>query len=99
MSHEQFDQKRVLRFIAKEAFKDKRLWLCVAVMPVSALMINTAVPYLISTILGDLVAQTRQNWTLQIGLLVVAAALGIIANRVAFEILLNTCLLYTSRCV
>jgi ATP-binding cassette subfamily B protein len=90
MSHEQFDQKRVLRFIAKEAFKDKRLWLCVAVMPVSALMINTAVPYLISTILGDLVAQTRQNWTLQIGLLVVAAALGIIANRVAFEILLNT---------
>lgn len=90
MKRDSIDQKRVLAFMTKEAFKNKRLWISVAAMPLSSLMLNTAVPYMISRILSDLVTQTTQDWGRSIAILACVAVIGLIANRIAFEVLLRT---------
>lgn len=84
------DSKRIVRFLISESFKEKKLIFALALMPVSAFAISTAIPYLISELLAKLAQQ--ETGFLRNGLiaLVVAGVIGVIANRMAFLNLLQS---------
>lgn len=87
----EIDTKKVFRFMYRESFKAKRLWLCLALMPISAFCIGTALPYISSHILAQLARQgSTFNWHGEALKFIVVASIGIICNRWAFLTLLDT---------
>lgn len=90
-SVKEINSKRVFTFLWQESFKEPSLILVVIMMPVSALAIGTAIPYIISTVLAHL-SQGSINEFAPRGILflVLAAVVGIVANRVAFLSLLKS---------
>lgn len=84
------DAKNVLKFMYQESFRSRKLWFSVLLLPVSALFIGTALPYIVSHLLADL-AQHGPNahWKQSLTIFVVCAALGAAANRFGFLSLLQ----------
>lgn len=88
---EKIDTKKIIRFMYTESFRSKTLWYALFLMPISALSIGTAVPYIISTILAKL-AQSPDTfrWQTSILQLITVGIIGVIANRIAFTLLLTS---------
>lgn len=83
--------KKVVTYLLRESFREKGLWLCVFLLPISALMIGTAIPFIISNILANLAQNPSTfNWKEPIILLIFAVVFGVIANRISFLRLMST---------
>ncbi len=83
--------KRVIEYLLRESFKSKKLYFTLFAMPVSVLLLNTAIPYTISKILAGLAQDGGSyNWKTAIIVLIVCGALGVIINRIGFVILFKT---------
>lgn len=87
----EIDSRRVFKFLLNESFKQGALVRALILMPVSAFAVGTAMPFLISSLLAHLAQGTIQDFAPRgILLLIIAATVGVIANRLAFMSLLNS---------
>lgn len=81
----------VIRYMYRESFRNKRLLLAIILIPISTLCINTAVPFIISDLLAKLAQMSAsEHWRTSMALLVLFGAIGVIANRFGFLVLLTT---------
>jgi ATP-binding cassette subfamily B protein len=88
---DEIDTKKVFRFMYRESFKTKRLWWSVLLMPIAALCIGTALPYISSHILAQLAQHGADfNWLHDMLAFVVIATVGAISNRYGFLSLLSS---------
>lgn len=89
MSDKKATTKATLRFLARESFYDKRLYITFLLLPVSTLALSTAIPYLISITFANLAQGKDVDLQKTILVLGFAALIGIIANRIGFKNLLT----------
>lgn len=87
---ERIDTKKVFRYMYRESFRESKLWLCLILLPLSALCIGTGIPFVISHILANLAQNTESfRWQVPIMQLVLLSTFAVIVNRIGFVILLT----------
>jgi ATP-binding cassette subfamily B protein len=90
-NNQDIDTGKVVRFLTRESFKNKLLYAALLLLPISAITSGTIVPFTISNLFAKLAQGTIDDYFVQgITTLVVAATVGVVANRYAFIALLKS---------
>lgn len=85
MKDKDINTKEVLSFLASNLLAEKRIYLATLLMIVSALVLGTVFPYLVSNILAELAKHGNNlNWNHTLLMLVVLALIGYASNRIGF---------------
>jgi len=92
MAHDaaHIDMRKVIQYLLRESFKDRKLFIVLIMLPISTLCISTALPYIVSKILAGLAqAGAHYDWQVMLIYFVVFALVGVVANRIGFLLLLT----------